>query len=142
MPAAQAYIVDALRTPTGRRRGGLAHVHAADSLGRSFIPGTQVPLPAVSPTHPIHGSVERLDPRFDALIAPTCPIVAPTIASLEASDEAFFKANGLLLRNTFAINFLDGCAFSLPCHAPGVSSRAMIGRLNFAAISMMRIALR
>ncbi|MCL1123034.1 acetyl-CoA C-acetyltransferase [Shewanella surugensis] len=26
----QAYIVDALRTPTGRRKGGLSHVHAAD----------------------------------------------------------------------------------------------------------------
>jgi aspartyl-tRNA(Asn)/glutamyl-tRNA(Gln) amidotransferase subunit A len=38
---------------------------------------------------------------------------------LLASDEAFFKANGLFLRNTFPINFLDGCAFSLPCHAPG-----------------------
>ncbi|MFO1296013.1 MAG: amidase family protein [Rubrivivax sp.] len=38
---------------------------------------------------------------------------------LVASDEAFFKANGLLLRNTFAINFLDGCLFSLPCHEAG-----------------------
>ncbi|MGH1373662.1 MAG: acetyl-CoA C-acetyltransferase [Cellvibrionaceae bacterium] len=27
---AEAYIVDAIRTPTGRRKGGLAHVHAAD----------------------------------------------------------------------------------------------------------------
>ncbi|MBL8289733.1 MAG: amidase [Rubrivivax sp.] len=53
---------------------------------------------------------------FDALVCPTVPIVAPQIAPLEASDEAFFKANGLLLRNTFAINFLDGCSFSLPCH--------------------------
>lgn len=26
----EAYIVDALRTPTGRRKGGLAHVHGAD----------------------------------------------------------------------------------------------------------------
>lgn len=26
----EAYIVDAIRTPTGRRKGGLAHVHAAD----------------------------------------------------------------------------------------------------------------
>ena len=26
----QAYIVDALRTPTGRRKGSLSHVHAAD----------------------------------------------------------------------------------------------------------------
>ena len=28
----QAYIVDALRTPTGRRKGGLAQVHAAVSI--------------------------------------------------------------------------------------------------------------
>ena len=27
---AEAYIVDALRTPTGKRKGGLAHIHAAD----------------------------------------------------------------------------------------------------------------
>ena len=61
--------------------------------------------------------VERALEGFDALICPTVPIVAPPIASL-AEDAAFFQANGLLLRNTFAINFLDGCAFSLPCHAP------------------------
>jgi aspartyl-tRNA(Asn)/glutamyl-tRNA(Gln) amidotransferase subunit A len=52
---------------------------------------------------------------YDALICPTVPITAPPMADLQASDEAFFKANGLLLRNTFAINFFDGCAFSLPC---------------------------
>ena len=56
---------------------------------------------------------------FDALICPTSPLLAPPIAELQASDEAFFKANGLLLRNTFAINFLDGCSFTLPCHASG-----------------------
>lgn len=55
---------------------------------------------------------------FDALLCPTVPMVAPPIAELQASDDAFFRANGLLLRNTFAINYLDGCAFSLPCHAP------------------------
>ena len=27
---AEAYIIDALRTPVGRRKGGLAHVHGAD----------------------------------------------------------------------------------------------------------------
>ena len=27
---AEAYIVDAVRSPTGRRKGGLAHVHGAD----------------------------------------------------------------------------------------------------------------
>lgn len=60
---------------------------------------------------------------FDALLCPTAPITAPAIADLMApgpdGDAAFFKANGLLLRNTFTINFLDGCSFSLPCHAPG-----------------------
>jgi aspartyl-tRNA(Asn)/glutamyl-tRNA(Gln) amidotransferase subunit A len=63
--------------------------------------------------------VEAALAGFDALVCPTVPLVAPEIAPLRASDDAFFKANGLMLRNTFAINFLDGCAFSLPCHAPG-----------------------
>ena len=56
---------------------------------------------------------------FDALLCPTVPMVAPPIAELVADDDAFFRANGQLLRNTFLINFLDGCAFSLPCQAPG-----------------------
>jgi len=60
---------------------------------------------------------EELAP-FDALIMPTVPIVAPPIAQLEASEEAFFHANGLLLRNPSVINLLDGCAVSVPCHAP------------------------
>lgn len=63
--------------------------------------------------------VESAIEGFDALLCPTVPIVAPEIEPLLASDEAFFKANGLLLRNTFAINYLDGCSFSLPCHGAG-----------------------
>jgi aspartyl-tRNA(Asn)/glutamyl-tRNA(Gln) amidotransferase subunit A len=56
--------------------------------------------------------------RFDALLSPTVPIVAPTIASLVA-DEAFFATNALLLRNPSVVNMLDGCALSLPCHQAG-----------------------
>ena len=56
---------------------------------------------------------------FDAVVCPTVPITAPPIADLVASDDAFFKANGLLLRNTVVANFLDGCAFTLPCHEAG-----------------------
>jgi aspartyl-tRNA(Asn)/glutamyl-tRNA(Gln) amidotransferase subunit A len=66
--------------------------------------------------------IERVNARlagFDALVCPTVPIVAPEIGPLAASDEAFFKANGLLLRNTYPVNLFDGCAFSLPCHVPG-----------------------
>ncbi|MHA3904878.1 amidase [Castellaniella sp. WN] len=56
---------------------------------------------------------------YDALLLPTVPVVAPAIESLRASDEAYFAANGLILRNPTLINFLDGCALSLPCHAAG-----------------------
>jgi aspartyl-tRNA(Asn)/glutamyl-tRNA(Gln) amidotransferase subunit A len=61
--------------------------------------------------------VENLIAPFDALIMPTVPIVAPPIRELESSEETFFKVNALLLRNPSAINYLDGCAISLPCHA-------------------------
>ncbi len=63
--------------------------------------------------------MEKALAGFDAVICPTVPIVAPEIAPLRESDDVFFKANGLLLRNTFVFNFLDGCSFSLPCHQPG-----------------------
>ncbi len=59
---------------------------------------------------------------FDAVLSPTVPIVAPLIATVAPGperDEAFFKINALLLRNTSVVNMLDGCAISIPCHAPG-----------------------
>ncbi|MVW71015.1 amidase [Bordetella sp. 15P40C-2] len=56
---------------------------------------------------------------YDAMLMPTVPVVAPTIAEVTASDEAYYAANGLILRNPTFINFLDGCALSVPCHAEG-----------------------
>ncbi len=64
-------------------------------------------------------AVERQLAGFDAMIMPTVPIVAPKIADLQASDDAYYAANGLILRNPTMINFLDGCAISLPCHVQG-----------------------
>lgn len=64
-------------------------------------------------------SVERAIEGYDALMCPTVPTVAPELEKLIASDEAFFKANGQMLRNTFTINLLDGCSYSLPCHREG-----------------------
>lgn len=61
--------------------------------------------------------VERRLEGFDAVICPTVPMTAPAIADVDASDDTFFKTNSALLRNTFVFNFLDGCAFTLPCHA-------------------------
>lgn len=56
---------------------------------------------------------------FDALLSPTVPMVAPALAPLVNSDQRFFAINALLLRNPAVVNFLDGCALSLPCQAPG-----------------------
>lgn len=63
--------------------------------------------------------VEAAIAGFDALLLPTVPQVAPSIASLVEDEALYFKTNGLMLRNPTFINFLDGCALSLPCHAPG-----------------------
>ena len=63
-------------------------------------------------------AVERRIARFDALLMPTTPVTPPAIAALE-SDDAFFKMNGLVLRNPSVINLLDGCAISIPNHEAG-----------------------
>ena len=63
--------------------------------------------------------VEQAITGFDALVMPTVPIVAPRTEALVTSDEAFFDANKLILRNPSIINLLDGCAISLPCHRQG-----------------------
>ncbi len=62
--------------------------------------------------------VESICAPFDALILPTVPVVAPTISEL-ADDQTYGRGNLLMLRNPAIVNFLDGCAMSVPCHAPG-----------------------
>jgi aspartyl-tRNA(Asn)/glutamyl-tRNA(Gln) amidotransferase subunit A len=87
--------------------------------------------------------VEHAIEGFDAVLCPTTPIIAPEIATLEASDEAFFKANGQMLRNTFAFNFLDGCSFSLPCHIAGEQAVGLMlssVRGNDAALAAVALA--
>lgn len=58
---------------------------------------------------------------FDAFLSPTVPIIAPAITTVAPGaerDAPFFEINAQLLRNTSVINMLDGCAISIPCHAP------------------------
>jgi len=55
---------------------------------------------------------------FDVVMAPTTPIVPPTIASLDDEKE-YTRVNLLVLRNCAIGNFLDRCAISLPCHRAG-----------------------
>ena len=48
-----------------------------------------------------------------AILGPTLPILPPLIADLD-DEEAYFRANGLCLRNTMLFNFLGGPALSVP----------------------------
>ncbi|MFX1677061.1 acetyl-CoA C-acetyltransferase [Paraburkholderia sp. A2WS-5] len=72
----QAYIVDALRTPTGRRKGTLAPVHAADLGG--FVLQEIVkrnPIPAEDYDDVVFGCVDTIGP-LAGNIARTCWLAA------------------------------------------------------------------
>jgi len=56
---------------------------------------------------------------FDAVVMPTVACVAPTIEEAGRSDDDYIRWNLRLLRNAGLVNFLDGCALTLPCHEPG-----------------------
>lgn len=55
---------------------------------------------------------------FDALIAPTVPIIAPPIADMK-NDEKFRCANALILRNPMIANLLDAPSLSIPVQKRG-----------------------
>ena len=69
---AEAYIVDAARSPTGRRKGGLAHVHGAD-LGAHVIKALveRNPIPNNEYDDVIFGCVDTIGPLAGD-IARTC----------------------------------------------------------------------
>ncbi|WP_144635702.1 amidase [Bordetella genomosp. 13] len=64
-------------------------------------------------------SVQRRIAGYDALVLPTVPVVAPAVSALVESDALYGSTNLLILRNPTLINFLDGCALSVPCHEAG-----------------------
>ncbi len=62
------------------------------------------------------------EPLFDSAnvwLLPTVPRIAPPLAELGSSDEAYFAANAAMLRNPSIFNFLDACSLSMPCHRSG-----------------------
>jgi aspartyl-tRNA(Asn)/glutamyl-tRNA(Gln) amidotransferase subunit A len=94
-------------------------------------------------------AVEALAAPYDAMLMPTAPCLAPTIAEADRSDEDYFRWNFRILRNVGVVNFLDGCAVSLPCQAPGaapvglsVFGPALADRRVLAAASAIEGALR
>ena len=67
----------------------------------------------------IRASMDAATRDYDAVLMPTCPLVPPSIARLEQDAAEYNRVNLLQLRNPALGNFLDRCAISLPCHAPG-----------------------
>ncbi len=63
--------------------------------------------------------IDALAAPFDAIVMPSVPCIAPAIAQAHDNDEDYFRWNARILRNNGLINFLDGCAASVPCHDPG-----------------------
>jgi aspartyl-tRNA(Asn)/glutamyl-tRNA(Gln) amidotransferase subunit A len=62
-------------------------------------------------------AIERFDRStrpFDAVLAPTVPVVPPRFAEVE-SDAEYFRINRIVRRNASAFNSLDRCALTLPC---------------------------
>ena len=63
---------------------------------------------------------------YDAFVMPTVACIAPPIAPLVADETAYRRANARVLRNTNLINFLDGCALSIPSHRPGAAPTGLM----------------
>jgi aspartyl-tRNA(Asn)/glutamyl-tRNA(Gln) amidotransferase subunit A len=77
---------------------------------------------------------------FDAILLPTTPITPPRLADLQP-DDAYYRLNSLVLRNPTVINFLDGCAISLPMHEPEQAPTGlMVAGLHGADRRLFRVA--
>jgi len=76
---------------------------------------------------------------LDVIAMPTCPIVAPTIAEVEAPD-MWSRKNAMVLRNTSLGNFFDLTAISLPIPGSGLPVGLMLVARNGHDHRLFRIA--
>ena len=61
----------------------------------------------------------RITSRYDAIVMPTVPVVAPPIAQFLAGDAALRDPHIVVIRNASIANLLGRCALTVPCHEPG-----------------------
>ena len=100
------------------RRGNLYDpmVHPRIMRGKEMTAADYIDLLAARAD--LQKRVSAVTANYDAVIMPTCAIVAPTLEEVSTA-EGFTHKNMLLLRNTTVGNFLDRCGISLPCHTTG-----------------------
>jgi aspartyl-tRNA(Asn)/glutamyl-tRNA(Gln) amidotransferase subunit A len=120
-------------------RGGFAaaeayHVHRAHlarlgecdpRVSARIVLGKDFPAPDYVALQALRAAAirefEALAAPFDAVVMPTVACVAPTIAEANANDDDYARWNLRILRNPAFINFVDGCAATVPCHEPGTA---------------------
>lgn len=86
------------------------------------------------------GAMHRWIEDVDALVLPTTPIVAPTIAEV-ADPDVFIAKNAALLSNASIVNFFDLCAISLPLPGADLPVGLMLAARNGSDRRLFRIAL-
>lgn len=88
--------------------------------------------------------IEEMDQRLrdiDFFIAPTTPIVAPTIASVSGNPAEYDRVEELLLRNTQIANQFDLCSITLPMPVSGMPAGLMMSARNGADKELLSAAL-
>ena len=100
-------------------RGGQYDQRVAARIRRGQQQGAADYIDLLDARARLIAAAERRLAPFDAWLMPSVAILAPQVGPLEADDATFFATNGLVLRNASVINFLDGCALSVPCQAQG-----------------------
>ena len=61
----------------------------------------------------------RVTSRFDAIIMPTLPVIAPPIEQFKGADDRLRDPHIIVIRNASIANLLDRCALTIPCHDAG-----------------------
>ena len=93
----------------GQRIALGAHIGAADHIELIRLRASAI------------GEFSAVAAPFDAVVIPTVACIAPTIEEAGRSDDDYTRWNLRLLRNAGVVNFLDGCALTLPCHELGAA---------------------
>lgn len=66
----------------------------------------------------LRAAYARATAQYDAVLAPTAPILPPNLARLEADHDYYLSENLLALRNTRIGNLMGLCALTLPTDTP------------------------
>ncbi|MGI3901919.1 MAG: amidase family protein [Janthinobacterium lividum] len=123
------------------------HLDRLDSVGdprvlRRIRTGAAVTPEALADAHRLRDAAkaefDAIDQGFDVLIAPTVPVVAPTIAAVERD---FDRLNALMLRNASRVNLVDGCSATVSMGGPdGLATGLMLMGRNGDDWGLLAIA--